>query len=904
MGTRDAASSNMDTLKPGDHLCFLYDNDDEHLAVLSSFLQQGLRGKEKVVYIYDRRRPEALMETLAACPEGKALAGGGESPLFLGAESTYLAGGGFDPDVMIAWLAEEARKAVSEGYTALRATGEMSWALGGSPGSERLIEYERKLNAYSCDSQCILLCQYDRRAFDPLTLLGILNAHPRVILGTELLDNYYHVEEEEFMVEDYPKVALEKYLGSLRAFHAHIRSVLGFGEAADRALIDYPEQTVPANMLEAYFSRSMAILSRTASRFVEAQLEEDLWRLIGEELAHIVGESFIIVNAYEDGTGEARPRAIVGDQEAIVRAAAMLGWDPLDMYFEVAEEVKRRFQRGELVRFEGGFSEIATPFIPGWVWEDWRKSFGLREVYGIAFANAGEMLGGAVIVTAGEARHINKPLTEVYAHLAAIAIQRRRAEGRLRESEQRYRTLITAAYDAIISCDGEGVIISWNEGAKNIFGYEEEEVLGKSIRMLIPEEKRESYAARLREDALGGQDSVLERLTEAYGLRKDGTVLPLELSAAAWVGEEGPCYTGVIRDVTKRKAMEEALRDSEERYRELFENTGEGIAVVDEKERVLFANPTAHEIFGVRRGELVGHDLREFTDDKGYATLREQTEVRKRKVRSTYEVDIIRADGKRRTILVTATPRLDEHGRFAGSFGVFSDITERKMMEKELEGFAHTVSHDLRGSLTTIEGFSQVAVQAIGEGHDELAADYLEQVIRVSRRMDDHIDSLLEYVNAGSPEGRAEKTSVAEVISGILDDLQVMIAEKGVEVSRPQQAPMVIVDRVRIRQVLLNLLENAVKHMGDGPEPRIAITASRKEGEVIIGVCDNGKGIPGDKLEAVFEPFSRLHGGSAPGLGIGLATVKRNVEAWGGEVWVESAPGEGACFYFTVPAAD
>ena len=135
----------------------------------------------------------------------------------------------------------------------------------------------------------------------------------------------------------------------------------------------------------------------------------------------------------------------------------------------------------------------------------------------------------------------------------------------------------------------------------------------------------------------------------------------------------------------ENQRAQEALRESEERYRTLVESQGEGVGIVDAEERFIFANPAAHDIFGVPSGALTGRNLREFVDTETFALVRAQTETCQTGKKSTYEMEIGRPDGKRRTLLVTATPRFDDEGQFTGTFGIFRDVSELKRVEKERE---------------------------------------------------------------------------------------------------------------------------------------------------------------------------------------------------------------------------
>lgn len=182
----------IEDLRPGDHLCYFYETEQEHHALITPFLRQGLEHGEKVVIVVDERTAEGILNRLRA---------DGLDPhpyldrgqlVILSSDEVYLRGGTFDPDRMIAFLKEETDRALAEGYTALRITSEMTWALRGLPGSERLIEYEKKLQEFFPRNRCLAICQYNKRRFPPDLLLDILQVHPLVVLGTEVYENLYY----------------------------------------------------------------------------------------------------------------------------------------------------------------------------------------------------------------------------------------------------------------------------------------------------------------------------------------------------------------------------------------------------------------------------------------------------------------------------------------------------------------------------------------------------------------------------------------------------------------------------------------------------------------------------------------------------------------------------------------
>lgn len=177
-------------VKPGDHIAWLYEMEERHRAILTPFLWQGLEEGEKVLYIVDSHTADTILGYLrdAGLDVEPYLASG--QLAILTCDETYIREGVFDPEGMITFLQAETEQALAEGYAALRSSGEMTWALQGLPGSQRLIEYEARLNEFVPGSKCLITCQYDRRRFGSKVLLDVLRTHPLSIVGTVLYDDF------------------------------------------------------------------------------------------------------------------------------------------------------------------------------------------------------------------------------------------------------------------------------------------------------------------------------------------------------------------------------------------------------------------------------------------------------------------------------------------------------------------------------------------------------------------------------------------------------------------------------------------------------------------------------------------------------------------------------------------
>lgn len=201
----DYSLRSISDLEHGDHVCALYQGEAEHRAMLTVYLRQGLEQKQKVLYIVDTNTADTILGYLNddGVEVERYLASG--QLAVLSVREAYMRDGVFSPDRMIALLQEETSRALVQGYSALRVTGEMSWALRGFPGSRRLIEYEAKLNGFAPHNKCVLLCQYDRRRFSPRVLLDVLCTHPVAVVGSGAYTNFYYMPPAEFWGRMWPR---------------------------------------------------------------------------------------------------------------------------------------------------------------------------------------------------------------------------------------------------------------------------------------------------------------------------------------------------------------------------------------------------------------------------------------------------------------------------------------------------------------------------------------------------------------------------------------------------------------------------------------------------------------------------------------------------------------------------
>lgn len=257
----------------------------------------------------------------------------------------------------------------------------------------------------------------------------------------------------------------------------------------------------------------------------------------------------------------------------------------------------------------------------------------------------------------------------------------KRAVDEIQRSEAFYRTLVETTETGYVVLDEQGRVVDANQEYLRLIGHKAlSSVIGHRMEEWIAPSDREMLNIELVRCRRRGWI----RMLEVNHQHPDGRLLPVEINASVVDSGEGRRVIALCRDSSRRRQIESALRESERMYRTLVQSQGEGLAITDGNERFIFANPAAEEIFGVGSGGLIGRSLRDFTAPEQYLEIQRQTGLRKQGRRSSYEIDIIRKDGEKRRLLLTAVPQQDLQGGFVGTFGVFRDITDRVRAEEAL----------------------------------------------------------------------------------------------------------------------------------------------------------------------------------------------------------------------------
>ena len=329
-------------------------------------------------------------------------------------------------------------------------------------------------------------------------------------------------------------------------------------------------------------------------------------------------------------------------------------------------------------------------------------------------------------------------------------------------------------------------------------------------------------------------------------------------------------------------------------------------------------NPGAARLFGYAAEEVLGRPVTILIPPEQHDEEPRIVERLKRGERiEHYETVRVRKDGGRVPVSLSVSPLRDSTGRVVGAAKILRDITERKRAEQELaeraehlarsnaelEQFAYVASHDLQEPLRMVASYTQLLARRYKDKLDADAQEFMHYAVDGASRMQALINDLLAYSRVGTKGGNFEPTSSEAALERALTNLRLAIQESGAAVTH-DALPTIVADPVQLTQLFQNLVGNAIKFRGAEP-PRVHVSAERRGTEWVFAVRDNGIGIEPAYRERIFIIFQRLHGRvEYPGTGIGLAICKKIAERHGGRIWVESAPGRGSAFHFTVPTRE
>ena len=493
----------------------------------------------------------------------------------------------------------------------------------------------------------------------------------------------------------------------------------------------------------------------------------------------------------------------------------------------------------------------------------------------------------------------------------AIAVGRDLREARrhaqeVKEARDFLGSILQSSADAIVSLDGKGVVTFASKGAEDMFGYKKESWIGTHIS---------KYYAKGMEEA-----KKLKKLVEEKGKlenyetdfnAKDGRIISAIVSASFLRDINGKIMgtLGVAKDITERKKLYNELERTKDFLENIIQSSIDGITSVDRKGNISFASKGSNEMLGYTEEERVGTHVSLYYLNGMEEAKRIMNLVREKGRLQNYEISLIAKDGRIVPISASISLLKDKKGEMIGTLGVYKDITEKKRLEEEIrrrsdemENFVHTISHDLKSPLVSLQGFASILRSDYGDKIDKDGHHYLERIEKNANHMETLIKDLLELSRVGRVVGAFEEVDSSKIIDEVIEGLRLQIDQKGISLIIHNHCPTIYCDKNRVRQVFENLISNALKFIDNTENPTIEVGGTDCGEAYEFYVKDNGIGIERRYHEKIFGIFQRLQDlKDVEGTGVGLAIVKRIIENHDGDIRVESDKGKGATFYLTFP---
>jgi PAS domain S-box-containing protein len=502
--------------------------------------------------------------------------------------------------------------------------------------------------------------------------------------------------------------------------------------------------------------------------------------------------------------------------------------------------------------------------------------------------------------------------------------ERKADEQRFLDREARFRSVLDAAPDAIVIVDVDGRIVLVNAQTERLFGYARDRLVGQPVEILVPESLQGRHVGHRRDFLAAPRVRSMGEGLDLSGRRADGTEFPIAISLSPVETTEGALTIAAIRDVTYAKQAEKALRDRETRLRALLEAAPDAVVIANKQGRIELVNAQTERLFGYPRDRLIGQPIEILVPERfqsrhvghreGYLA-----EPRVRSMGEGLELYGRRADGSEFPVAISLSPVETAEGALV--IAAVRDVTERHRIEREiqdlnerltrdntelaavnreLEAFSYSVSHDLRAPLRAIDGFSQALLEDCGGDLGDIGRGYLSRVRRAAQRMGVLIDDLIKLSRVTRADMHLQGVDLSAMAQRIAQDLKADEPDRMADFEI--QGGLAANGDARLLQIVLeNFMGNAWKFTAGRAPTRIEFGCCRHDDQTAYFIRDNGAGFDMAHADQLFRAFQRLHDAEQfPGTGIGLATVQRIVHKHGGRVWAAAEVGKGATFYFTL----
>jgi PAS domain S-box-containing protein len=526
------------------------------------------------------------------------------------------------------------------------------------------------------------------------------------------------------------------------------------------------------------------------------------------------------------------------------------------------------------------------------------KQLQLRSAMIVPLSARKKHLGAITFVTTEESKNYYTQndliFAKEFANRVSMALDNALLFKESQESKNKFKHLFNGMEDAVMVFDGKGKIVDINPSAEKMFNYSKKEFLSMTVKDFKGRNDRDSseYLETLKKTGTFKEEGAF--------MKKNGKIIYIDSRSTAIEMGENTLYISVIRDVTEKQ--KNIVLNS--RLAAIVESSDDAIVGKDLDAKITSWNKGAQRIYGYTKEEIVGKPILSlFPDHRKKELEMLMKQIRKGKAIDHYTTERKRKDGKIIDVSITISPVRDHTGVITGASTIARDISQQRKMEMKKDEFLGIASHELKTPITSIKAFAQMLEKYFIDMKNPTTSSYMNKMNKQIDRLNKLVQDLLDVskIQSGKLDYTEEVFNFDSLVNETIQEMQPITNTHRI-IFKGNADLSVLADNYRIKQVLINLISNAIKY--SPRTDKIIVTSQFKNNEIIVSVQDFGIGIPRIDQKNLFQRFYRVSDRkreSFPGLGLGLYICREIINRQGGKMWVESQEGKGSIFYFSIP---